>query len=303
MTSLDLEEARSVAIRAAEIATEVLRATPLGVVRTKAHAADVVTDVDTATERAVRALIAERLPGHVVVGEEYGGTAVDGPTWYCDPVDGTTNLAAGLPWTSFSLALTLHGEPVLGVVADPWRNELLEAVVGGGARRNGEPLPRADGGALAGGVVLTEWARHVPWPGMLTFLAGLGDRLCTSRIMGSSTLTLAQVAAGRAVGAVVGTFQPEDHLAAGILADEAGYAVWDENGDQQPFPRAGGLMIARPAVADELFALWRDSVAAEPAATPYTSRMTAGAGEVHVLPVQVWAERADPGRHLGRSGA
>jgi len=117
-------------------------------------------------------------------------------------------------------------------------------------------------------VVLTEWARHVPWPGMLTFLAGLADRLCTSRIMGSSTLTLAHVAAGRAVGAVVGTFQPEDHLAAAILADEAGYAVWDENGDQQPFPRAGGLMIARPAVATELFTLWQESRANEADHTP-----------------------------------
>ena len=259
---LDIDDALDVARAAARLAIDILATTPVGSIETKTNAADVVTDVDTATERAVRALIAERLPGHVVVGEEYGGTAVDGPTWYCDPVDGTTNLAAGLPWTSFSLALTLHGKPVLGVVADPWRHEVLEAVAGRGARRNSEPLPRADGGALAGGVVLTEWARHVPWPGMLTFLAGLADRLCTSRIMGSSTLTLAHVAAGRAVGAVVGTFQPEDHLAAAILADEAGYAVWDENGNQQPFPRAGGLMIARPAVAAELFALWHASVAA-----------------------------------------
>lgn len=256
---LDVDDALDVARAAAELAVEILATTPLGQVETKANAADVVTDVDTATERAVRALIAERLPRHVVVGEEYGGTAVDGPTWYCDPVDGTTNLAAGLPWTSFSLSLTLHGDPVLGVVADPWRKEVLEAVVGRGARRNGEPLADAAGGALTGGVVLTEWAGHVPWPGMLAFLAGLADRLCTSRIMGSSTLTLAHVAAGRADGAVVGTFAPEDHLAAAIIADEAGYAVWDENGHHQPFPRTGGLMIARPAVAAQLFSLWRES--------------------------------------------
>jgi len=260
---LDVDEALAVALDAARLAMQILATTPLGSIETKANAADVVTDVDTATERAVRALIAERLPGHVVVGEEYGGTAVDGPTWYCDPVDGTSNLAAGLPWTSFSLALTLHGKPVLGVVADPWRHEVLEAVVGAGARRNGEPLPRAAGGSLTGGVVLTEWARHVPWPGMLTFLTGLADRLCTSRIMGSSTLTLAHVGAGRAVGAVIGTFQPEDHLAAAIIAAEAGYVVWDETGSQQLFPTTGGIMIARPEVADELFALWRNSVAWE----------------------------------------
>jgi len=266
--TLDLDDCLAVALEAARQATQILATTPLGTIETKANAADVVTDVDTATERAVRALIAERLPGHVVVGEEYGGTAVDGPTWYCDPVDGTTNLAAGLPWTSFSLSLTMHGKPVLGVVADPWRDEVLDAVLGRGARRNGAPLPRANGGALTGGVVMTDWAGHLPWPGMLTFLAGLGERLCTSRIMGSSTLTLAHIAAGRAVGAVVGEFHPEDHLAAAIIAAESGYAVWDETGSQQSFPRTGGIMIARPAVAAELFALWRDAVSAEFAATP-----------------------------------
>lgn len=276
LPALDVDDALDVARTAAHLAIEILASTPLASIETKANAADVVTNLDTATERAVRALIATRLPGHVVVGEEYGGTAVDGPTWYCDPVDGTSNLAAGLPWTSFSLALTVHGKPVLGVVADPWRNELLEAVAGRGAHRNGEPLPRAAGGSLTGGVVLTEWARHAPWPGMLTLLAGLTDRFCTSRIMGSSTLTLAHVGAGRAVGAVIGAFQPEDHLAAAIIAAESGYAVWDESGDQQPFPTTGGIMIARPDVADELFALWRDSVASEQSAAtrlsgPHTS--------------------------------
>src|ERR1700712_2899266 len=94
VTGLDVDDALGVALEAADVAMQVLASTPLGTIAEKENAADVVTDVDTATERAVRALIIERLPGHVVVGEEYGGTAVDGPTWYCDPVDGTTNLAA-----------------------------------------------------------------------------------------------------------------------------------------------------------------------------------------------------------------
>ena len=92
-----------------------------------------MTEVDTAVERAVRELIATRLPGHGVVGEEYGGVADgDGPTWFCDPVDGTTNLAAGLPWTSFSLALAVGSTPLVGVVADPWRGEVMHAVRGRG---------------------------------------------------------------------------------------------------------------------------------------------------------------------------
>ncbi|GAA2099682.1 inositol monophosphatase [Microlunatus panaciterrae] len=259
---LDLDSALGVALEAARIAIRTVRDTPLGAVRTKADAADPVTEVDTAVERAVRELIGTRLPGHRVVGEEYGGEAGDGPTWYCDPVDGTTNLAAGLPWTSFSLSLAVGSTPLVGVVADPWRSEILHAVQGRGCFVDDVQVPAARGdnrSRLSGGVVLTEWARHQPWPGMLELLAALAERHCTTRVMGSSTLTLAQPAAGRCTGAVVGEFHPEDHLAATLLCQEAGLAVWDESGRQQPFPAEGGLMVADPAAAEELFTLWSAS--------------------------------------------
>lgn len=258
---VDLDAALAVALEAARQAIDVVHATPLGGVRTKADAADPVTEVDTAVERAVRALISERLPDHAVVGEEYGGEAGDGPTWFCDPVDGTTNLSAGLPWTSFSLSLAVGSTPLVGVVADPWRQEILHAVRGRGCFIDGNPVPERpeQRRRLTGGVVLTEWARHEPWPGMIDFLAALAERHCTTRVMGSSTLTLAHIAAGRCTGAVVGAFQPEDHLAATLLADEAGLAVWDQNGDQRPFPSTGGVMVCALEVAEELFGLWRSA--------------------------------------------
>jgi myo-inositol-1(or 4)-monophosphatase len=258
---LDLDLALEVALLAADLAVGLTRETPLGAVATKAHAADVVTQVDTAVERAVRELIATRLPGHTVVGEEYGGTADDGPTWYCDPVDGTTNLTAGLPWTSFSLSLAVGSTPLVGVVADPWRGEVLHAVRGRGAQLDGAPVVLDENrNELAGGVVLTEWAAHRPWPGMLDFLAALSERWCTTRVMGSSTLTLAHLGAGRCTGAVVGEFHPEDHLAAALICAEAGLSVWDESGAPQLFPRTGGILVARPAVADELYGLWAAAI-------------------------------------------
>jgi myo-inositol-1(or 4)-monophosphatase/deoxyribonuclease-2 len=254
---VDLGLALATALDAAAVAIRLTRQTPLGPVQTKAHAADVVTEIDTAIERAVRELIADRLSAHTVVGEEYGGSAGAGPTWYCDPVDGTTNLAAGLPWTSFSLSLAVGSVPLVGVVADPWRSEVLHAVTGGGAFLDGAAVePPTGRDELAGGVVLTEWAAHRPWPGMMAFLDSLAQRWCTTRVMGSSTLTLAHLAAGRCTGAVVGEFHPEDHLAATLICREAGLAVWDESGDVQPFPSSGGVMVARPAVAAELHGLW-----------------------------------------------
>lgn len=262
-SDVDLDAALELALEAAGVAMELTRAMPLGEVRTKVHAADVVTEVDTAVERAVRDLVSARFPTHTVVGEEYGGTPA-GPTWFCDPVDGTTNLAAGLPWTAFSLALAVGSVPLVGVVADPWRGEVLHAVAGRGTYVDGVRVTLDSGPAsLSGGVVLTEWSGHRPWPGMLDLLEALAERFCTTRVMGSSTLTLAHLAAGRASGAVVGEFHPEDHLAATLLCQEAGLAVRDETGAEQPFPAAGGMLVSRTGVADQLFTLWRSGADGE----------------------------------------
>ncbi|MEO7236093.1 MAG: inositol monophosphatase family protein [Lapillicoccus sp.] len=267
---LDLERARAVAIEAAEIAVEVLRSTPLGHVRRKAHAADVVTDVDTATERAVRDHLALAFPEHQVVGEEYGGRADGGPTWYCDPVDGTTNLASRLPWTSFSLSLAVGHEPLVGVVADPWRGEILHAVRGGGAWRRAaggeadEAVHAAATDRLEGAVVMSEWAAHVPFPGQITLLAALGERHCTMRVMGSGTLSVASVAAGRAAGAVIGDFHAEDHLAAVLIGHESGAVLRGFGRGQEEdglWPEPGPFVLAASGVAEVLTGLVREACA------------------------------------------
>lgn len=253
-------EALRVALEAADLAIEIMHSTPRGVVRTKAHAADPVTDIDLDTERAVRDHISGAFPDHVVVGEELGGTSRGGPTWYCDPVDGTTNLAAGLPWTSFSLSLASAGMSQVGVVADPWRREIFHAIRGGGAFRRGpdgidEPVRVAAVEQLAGAVVLTEWAAHTPWAGMLTMLDGLAREMCTTRIMGSGTLTVTSVGAGRAAGAVIGEFHPEDHLAALLICREAGATILDARGRETGWPQVGPFVVAAPGVAGDLLAL------------------------------------------------
>jgi myo-inositol-1(or 4)-monophosphatase len=60
--------------------------------------------------------------------------------WLLDPLDGTSNFAAGIPFFSVSLALLREGEVQLGVVYDPSRDECFAAARGGGAFLNGEPL-------------------------------------------------------------------------------------------------------------------------------------------------------------------
>ncbi|WP_138444139.1 inositol monophosphatase family protein [Sinomonas susongensis] len=258
----ELVAAAALAHELAHWAIAFTRDAKVGDAGSKAHPADNVIAVDLAVERHVREVIAARLPGHLVVGGELGGTAPPGtPCWYLDPVDGTANLANGVPWTAFSLALAIDRQPVLAVVGDVWQGQVLSAVAGWGAELDGTrldlqaPTPNA-GRTLAGKVVGTELLAHRPWLGIDAFTSVLADRYCTLRIMGSGALTLAGVAAGRGAGSVVERFSPIDHLAATLIVREAGGLVLDEHGDETVWPAAGGVLVARPEHAAELYAAW-----------------------------------------------
>ncbi|MDB5472163.1 MAG: hisN [Caulobacter sp.] len=92
---------------------------------------DPVTEADKAAERAIRALINDRYPGHGIVGEEYGEENVHAEfVWVHDPVDGTRAFIAGLPlWTTL-IGLRHEGRPVLGSIGQPYIGELY---IGGAA--------------------------------------------------------------------------------------------------------------------------------------------------------------------------
>jgi fructose-1,6-bisphosphatase/inositol monophosphatase family enzyme/glycerophosphoryl diester phosphodiesterase len=259
LAGAELRTAIDVARELAEWANEFTRNTDLGDIRTKANAADHVTAVDVAVEEHVRKVIAERLPGHLVVGEELGGTSAPGvPCWYVDPVDGTANLANGVPWTAFSLALAVDREPLVAVVGDVWRGKVFAAVAGHGAELDGRRLDLRGGAAsgLEGKIVSTELLNHSPWPGMNEFVDGLRDRFCTVRVMGSGTLTLAGPAAGRGAGAVIERFSPIDHLASALVVREAGGVLLDDNGNETVWPESGGILAAAPPYAAALYDVW-----------------------------------------------
>ena len=61
--------------------------------------------------------------------------------WVCDPVDGTAMYARHIPVAVFSLALVIDGNPVIGVVYDPFTNNMYSAIKGNGAYKNEEMPP------------------------------------------------------------------------------------------------------------------------------------------------------------------
>jgi myo-inositol-1(or 4)-monophosphatase len=228
------------AVRLARWACEQMRNRPSHA-ETKANPADIVTDTDIRIEEYVRELIGAAFPGHGVIGEERPPLP-GSPTWYVDPVDGTTNYASGLGWSSFSLALADDEGPVLGVVADPYRDEIFTARRGEGAFLNGRRVHCTAARSLDGTVLLTEWTGHVPWDGAFAMIEALSARHCTVRVLGSSALSLANMSAGRAAAVVFGEYHPVDTMAGLLIAEEAG-AVFDRTR-----PGATGIIAAAPGL-------------------------------------------------------
>jgi len=85
---------------------------------------DPVTAADRAAEQAMRTLIRAHFPEHGIVGEEFGSDRVDAEyVWVLDPIDGTKSFIAGMPLWGTLIALTRFGEPVFGMMHQPFLRE------------------------------------------------------------------------------------------------------------------------------------------------------------------------------------
>lgn len=111
--------------------------------RVKSVDGDVVTDLDLLAERIVIQHIRWAFPEHRILAEESGSLVGDGDwCWVVDPLDGTNNIAVGLPVCTVGIALCHRGIPVLGVVHEPITGRTWQAVRGRGAAGPGGPLRR-----------------------------------------------------------------------------------------------------------------------------------------------------------------
>jgi histidinol-phosphatase len=136
----------SAALEAAEAAAEIIRKAYRGNfdVQYKADASP-VTEVDVASERAIKAVLQRHFPEHGFFGEETGKQNQDAEyLWLVDPIDGTKAFVRGYPMFSIQIALMQRGELILGVSSAPCWNggagELIHAEKGQGAWLNGERL-------------------------------------------------------------------------------------------------------------------------------------------------------------------
>jgi fructose-1,6-bisphosphatase/inositol monophosphatase family enzyme len=182
-----------------------------------------ISDVVSAADHAAEELIVDRLraerPDDGIVGEEGTSDVGTGRTWYVDPVDGTYNFLAGLSVWCSAIAL----DDTLGAVYHPVADELWAGGPGLPTTRNGIPLAPLDERPLKD-VAIATYIHPTALPDDARRLPVLGavQGAATVRMLGSGSVELASVAAGR-LGAVLHTNSaPWDWLPGAALVRGAG---------------------------------------------------------------------------------
>jgi myo-inositol-1(or 4)-monophosphatase len=222
---------------------------------------DVVTALDHASERSIMARLADVFPTDRRLGEESGltvparrGRGRPLRTWIVDPLDGTINFASGIPFWCVSVALAVGAQVMVGVIADPLRNETYAAIRGRGAwriedgavlavrrlRRTADAVLALDPGAVGD---LDAEAR----------ISALRPKVRAVRTLGSIAFSLTSLATGSLDGVMqVRGLGAVDIAAAGLIAAEAGAQLTDANGGPWlivDLPHRGtGIAAGRPGI-------------------------------------------------------
>ncbi len=234
-------------------------------------AKDVVTEVDHLSEALILDAIRREHPGDGLLGEESGEhhalggvapTAGVGRVWIVDPLDGTINYANGIPFFCVSIALVADGQPVVGVVHDPARNETYAATADGPATLDGAAVAASDKDALSDFVV----SMALSGRNLSSRVRAIRKAIRVPRSMGSAALALAYVANGRFDAFVQqGGLSTWDVAAAGLIAARGGAEVTDLGGgpwfDVTRGPKSIGVLAAPRRHHAALLGL----IAAEPA--------------------------------------
>jgi myo-inositol-1(or 4)-monophosphatase len=137
-STLDYQEIHDFLITIARRAGEmVTSATPAVTGHgTKKNSADLVTETDQAVEAMVSKELRAKYPEILFMGEETykpGDTLTSEPTFIVDPIDGTTNFFHGHPYMCVSLGLAVDKKPVVGVIYNPWTDQLYTGIKGKGS--------------------------------------------------------------------------------------------------------------------------------------------------------------------------
>lgn len=212
----------------------------------KGRAGDLVTEADKQAEAEILKVLNRHVPHHQILAEESGklGQADSEYLWAIDPLDGTTNYAHGYPMSSVSIGLSCQEIPQVGVIYNPFRDELFRAAKGLGATCNRRPINVSQTEELSKSLLVTGFAydRRETTDNNYAEFCYLTHLTHGVRRSGSAALDLTDVACGRLDGYWERGLKPWDIVAGIVLLEEAGGKITAY--DQSPLDINSGRILA-----------------------------------------------------------
>ena len=228
-----IEEMKKAALKAGEF----MRSSTERDSTEKTNVKDFVTVADIKSQDILRGELLRSFPGAVILSEEdtedarKAMYASDFTGFILDPIDGTYNFKRDMRESAISIGYIKNGEPVAGVIYDPYRDEMYETESGKGARKNGEPIQVSSQSELGGASIATsnsydDKAMERNLRRHLAIYETTGMMPWTS-CPGSGVLILAWAACGRIDAYHHNGLKPWDNAAGFLLVREAGGVVHD----------------------------------------------------------------------------
>ena len=209
---------------------------------------DFVTEVDFHVQAYLQEALRQEYPDIQFMGEEKNNDDIDfsGLVWILDPVDGTANLVHDLHASAISLGLCDNGTNVLGVIYNPYTDELFSARRGEGAFLNGKPLYVTKAPDLAHCMVIVGTSSNHREKTAWTFdvFEEIFNRSEDIRHNGSAAVSLSDVARGRFGALFQRYLMPWDFAAGQVIIQEAGGVLADFDGNPLPCDRPSSVLAA-----------------------------------------------------------
>ncbi len=221
---------------------------------------DPVSEADIAVNKLLFKRLREARPAYGWLSEETEDNAerLDSANlWIVDPIDGTRAFIEGRPEFTIAAAMVADGRPLAAAVLNPATDELFDAIDGGGARLNGEPIAVSARDSFDGAHILAS-SRTV-----LRAIQRMADKPVTYDIVNSIAFRISLVAAGRFDATFsLGAKSDWDLAAADLIVQEAGGRLSDVEGGAFTYntrrARLPSVLAAGPAMHKAL----RDVIAA-----------------------------------------
>jgi myo-inositol-1(or 4)-monophosphatase len=187
----------------------------------------VLTEADVAIGTQLVAAVQAAYPDHNIIDEEAGGIDKGSRyTWVIDPIEATSNFAAGLPQYGIMIGLLEDGTPIAGGIIAPAYNKLYIAEKGKGATCNGQPIHITEEQSLLNVLVSYGIDGHQEAPertyAEAAVLADVILGIRNLRNNGCEAVDTMYVAEGRYGGRVNATSKIWDNVAPHIITEEAG---------------------------------------------------------------------------------